>query len=295
MTKDENPVRAWLRIYNKNFLDAYDEGKATEERLKDFLLKSLRPNLPGVLLPNGSPDDCDQRPIARQMYSILWEDSISKFRGDTLFSCKGGWRQMFDNNQSNFDGTAEIEIVYRHQAKELGQDYQNYLIKKISSGRASLEWFEGGEDGFPKPDKFSDGQVNTWKKYHCLANFMPLPPILNSWRGYSEAECVCEKNYPKHDWYDRIVEFLQWVQHGYLGKADVAFEKGYQKVFDDYWDIYFSAFGGGEEGSVCYLKANYLSSFEVKIIESSLFKTMDKFLDDRAKMMADRLLELLRE
>jgi hypothetical protein len=170
--------------------------------------------------------------------------------------------------------------------------YQEFLQEKSRqrSDEARTGWFD---DEFKPPHKFSNSskvsepRFEVWKRYHCLANFMPLPSELNRWRGYMF------KGYPSNGWRDRIDKFLSWVSFGYEEQAD-EYLLNSQRVFCLYKKHYFDYFGSFE----AFLELNYLPN--IRDIEEyrehkgivTLLDTMDAFLDYRADKMADGLLAL---
>jgi hypothetical protein len=292
MTEYEKSVAKWLRTYYAASLQTCVGKEVSRVTFEDFLKMPLRPNSPSVLLPDGSGDDCDNRPISRQMYALMWDPRIAQFRGDTLFSPKGGWGVKRKGENYPFNAW---EWISTEKAGEMNKHYKDYWDK---SDEASLEWFD---ERFTKPPTFSDGSTtnhkyDAWKQYHCLANLMPLPKELNWWRGKSDT--ISE--YPQHDWADRVDRFLEWVYYGYLGQADKECGKGFQRVFEDYREIYFSVFGADEEGYAAFLEKNFLpdlrdiGKYKQSVDKTSLLDTMNAFLIYRAKKMAYVLRTLLK-
>jgi len=244
-------------------------------------MKYTKQLLLSPLNPIGS--DPDARKISLKFYKNFWDaelldiirddnrinlsgegrmhDDGSKYPGnigDTMFSPKGCWNKdkIFPPEQ----------IIFSKPCKSLENDF----CKKYKED-ADDDYNQHLTDYKYRDSTITETQIATWFQYHCLANFAPIPSMLNQWRGWSDAV----QEYPKHDWYDSLDEFMDFVKQGYNNKAG---EK--QVVFEKHRK-YFGFFGSFEN----YCNLNFLPCKIAR--KMTLLETMQNFLSMRVdKLMA---------
>ena len=90
------------------------------------------------------------------------------------------------------------------------------------------------------------------RRYHCLANFMPLPWGLNQWRGFARDTATGVANPGLCDFPDL---FFDQVRKWYEGSGDL--HPLAREEFDAY-RAYFDRFGRGSDGWRAFARRNHL-------------------------------------